>query len=137
MKRSYVLGIFIFAKYIILRLHLVAIWHMMFYIRKIFMATTKELIISPADQVPTIKEKELTTYCKAGIVQLIRLALVDEKGSEKYVFNVWARGTWADKSEHLLITHNTKRPRQWSSLDKAVKHIREVYDYKGRVLLDL
>ena len=103
------------------------------------MAPTKELTTTPADQVPTIKEKELTTYCNAGIVQSIRLALIkdDAEGSKKYVFNVWARGTWADKSEHLLITHNSKRPRQWSSLDKAVKHIREVYHYKGRVHLDL
>lgn len=105
--------------------------------KKDYMAPTKELTPQKTDQVLTIKEKELTAYCNAGIVQSIRLASVDADDVGKYVFNVWARGTWGDKQEHLLMTHNSKRPRQWSSLDKAVKHIREIYQYKGRVHLDL
>lgn len=101
------------------------------------MEPTKNQMIPIADQVLTIKEKELTAYCTAGIVQSLRLALIDTPDAGKYVFNVWARGTWSDKREHLLMTHNSKRPRQWSSLDKAVRHIRDTYQYKGRVHLDL
>jgi len=82
----------------------------------------------------TVHEKELITYFRAKIVEYLRLELIEEEGREKY--QVWAKGTWG-RSEYQLWTLHSKKPREWSSLDRAVAHIREVYEYRGRVIIDI
>jgi hypothetical protein len=106
---------------------------MIFYIRKTDMPNTKRSANRKAVTAP-IAEKELIVYCQAGIVEYLRLISVSDDG--KCVYHVLVKRKSSD-DEHLLITHNTKLPRPWSSLDRAVNHMRSVYHYEGRVYLDL
>lgn len=46
------------------------------------------------------------------------------------------KGAWKQGDEFLLITFR-KAPRQWSSLDRFVRHARDVYKFRGRIVLDI
>ncbi len=113
---------------------------MITYIKELIMATKKP---PPSAKPPAEKdtkkievmiEKELINYCSAKVIEYFRLVSVDGEGRE--AFQVWVKGTWSE-TEHLLITHNTRKPRLWSSLDRATRHFKEKYHYKGRVYLEI
>jgi hypothetical protein len=79
-----------------------------------------------------INEKQLTAYCKAGIVRELRLVGLPD--GEKFMYRIKVCGNWA-ASEQLLITFR-KDPREWKSLDRVVHHVRDAYGYTGRINLD-
>ena len=77
-------------------------------------------------------EKDLVNYCAANVVEYLKLVAVEGDGRPGY--ELWVKGSWS-KQELLLITHNHREPRIWASLDRAVKHFRERYNYKGKIIL--
>lgn len=105
---------------------------MMFHIRKMNMPI-RATVDGAAP--PTLNEKDVITYCNSKIVHYLRLEQKADAHDRNY-FMVWVKGSWSDK-EHLLITHNKKQGRKWYSLDRAVLHIQESYNYKGRIYLDI
>jgi hypothetical protein len=86
------------------------------------------------EQVDGLFEKDLVTYCSARIVKYLRLVYVESDGKQGY--ELWAKCKFS-KHELLLLTHNTREPRLWASLDRAIKHFREKYHYRGQVVLEI
>lgn len=86
-----------------------------------------------AAQAQTVTENDLIKYCLVNAVKQIRLEQVGSDGKSAY--RVHAKGTW-DGRECLLITWRNK-PREWSSLDRFVIHARDVYKYRGRILIEI
>lgn len=84
-------------------------------------------------QVQTVQEDDLIKYCAVGAVKQIRLEPINSEN--KTAYRVHVKGTW-DPQECLLITFR-KNPREWSSLDRFMRHAREVYKFRGRLLLDI
>lgn len=90
--------------------------------------------LSETQQVPTVEEKDLINYCSVNAIKQLRLEAVKDE-DEKTVYRVHAKGTWGPE-ERLLITWR-KKPREWSGLDRFMRHAREVYRFRGRLLLDM
>lgn len=84
-------------------------------------------------QVQTVTENDLIKYCTVGAVKQLRLEPVSSE--DKTAYRVHVKGTWTPQ-ECLLLTFR-KKPREWSSLDRFMRHAREVYKFKGRLLLDI
>ena len=99
----------------------------------------------------TIFDKELVSFCKASVIQYMRLvpelvdvsnkAMPDEKGKKvktkkkvKRVYKLWVKGTW-EAEELLLITANRKEARMWSNLDRAEEYFRTHFQYQGELLV--
>lgn len=81
-----------------------------------------------------IFEKELVTLCANNEVKYLNLVYSTKDSREGYQLRVKCID---HRNEYLLCAHNTKEPRLWANLDRAVKHFREKYFYKGRVFLDI
>lgn len=85
-------------------------------------------------EVSTVEEKDLIRYCSVNAVKQLRLEAVPCE-DDKTAYRVHVKGTW-DAQEHLLITFR-KSPREWSSLDRFMRHARDVYRFRGRLVLDM
>ena len=79
---------------------------------------------SPATQgasMSTIIESELADFVLNGAVKHLHL-IQTEAGKYQIVINLtWKKGDW-----HLVTSRG--KPREWASLDRLVRHIREKYD---------
>ena len=80
-----------------------------------------------------ILEKDLVTYCIAGVVTYMKLVPAQDGDRKGYVLHV---GTKLSEKEFVMVAHNTKKPRVWANLDRAVKHYREVYRFEGPIQID-
>lgn len=82
----------------------------------------------------TVHEKELQVFCQSGVVEYLRLTAIER--AVKPGYQLWVKSSF-NNDELLMITHGTKAARTWVNLDRAVNHFREVYQYKGRIYLDI
>ena len=89
---------------------------------------------SEIQQATTVTENDLIKYCLVNAVRQLRLEAVLSDDA-KTAYRVHVKGTW-DPQECLLITFR-KKPREWSSLDRFMRHARDVYKFRGRLLLDM
>ncbi|MEY3200729.1 MAG: hypothetical protein RIR70_279 [Pseudomonadota bacterium] len=69
----------------------------------------------------SISESELTDFVANGAVKHLHL-IQTEAGKYQIVINLtWKKGDW-----HLMTSRG--KAREWASLDRLVRHIREKYD---------
>lgn len=69
----------------------------------------------------TVSESELTDFVKNKAVKKLQI-VENEAGKYQIVINLtWKEGDW-----NLVTTRG--KPREWASLDRLARHIREKYD---------
>ncbi|WP_139143922.1 hypothetical protein [Janthinobacterium sp. HH102] len=82
----------------------------------------------------TVHEKQLQIFCKAGVIEYLRLSPAER--ANKVGYELWVKSK-LNENEILMISHGTKASRLWISLDRAVRHFRDSYNYHGRIYLDI
>jgi hypothetical protein len=80
---------------------------------------------------PTVFERELTTFRPAsGEIESVKLIQMEDGNWLLRLGLSWKSGLECD------VQHYDKRkPKLYSSISSAVRHVCDVYDYSGRIIL--
>ena len=84
----------------------------------------------PAPELHYITESQLTDYVRNGAVKHLRLTQTEAGTYEIVAELTWKKGDWQ------LVTQRGKA-RDWSSLDRLVRHIRREYSPAPEISLTL